>query len=140
MNTNEIQKPLTIGQLSKQTQTPQTTIRYYERRGLLMPSERSQNGYRLYHQDAIDTLSFIKKAQLLDFTLDEIKQLIELQSNHSTSCSEIKKVTEQKIKIIHQKIRTLQAIEGQLQSLSEKCPVEKSITKCPVIKHIARLS
>ena len=70
---------LTIGKLAKESNVKVGTLRYYESRELLVPISRSRSGYRIYDHDSIDRVHFIKKAQSLGFTLDEIAQLLYLQ-------------------------------------------------------------
>jgi len=81
----------TIGQLAKAAKVKVSTIRYYERIGLVLPHLRSPSGYRLYQSQAISTLHFIKNAQHLGFSLEESRALLQLEANTLTNCEDIKK-------------------------------------------------
>ena len=70
-------KTFTIGRLAKQADVGIDTIRFYERRGLLPPPSRTSSGYRLYGEDTITRLRFVRRAKALGFTLDEIENLLQ---------------------------------------------------------------
>lgn len=130
---------LTIGQLAKAAKVKITTIRFYERSGLLAPDARSSAGYRLYTENALTKLRFIKNAQHLGFTLDEIAELIALQSDESVDCNTIKQRTATKLKSVEYKIRSLQQMEKALKALHEKCRGKGPLTDCPVIEALNEL-
>ncbi|MFO0754284.1 MAG: MerR family transcriptional regulator [Thermodesulfovibrionales bacterium] len=77
---------LSIGQLAKQAEVTIDTIRYYERRGLLSPPRRKESGYRQYRADTVLRISFIKHAQALGFSLDEIAELLSLGFDSTAKC------------------------------------------------------
>ena len=78
---------MTIGQLAKATGIPQTTIRFYEREGLLLPEGRSSGNYRLYSRAAAERLTFVRTAQAAGFKLPEVKAILAL-GNRPGSVSE----------------------------------------------------
>src|SRR5881628_277189 len=84
------------------------TLRYYERRGLLVAPRRSDSGYRQYAEDAVGRLRFIKHAQELGFSLREIQELLGLRVRHGAACDAVERKTRQKIEVVQQKIRDLQ--------------------------------
>ena len=73
----------TIGQLGKATDTKVETVRYYERIGLLVPPGRTQGNYRVYGSDALSRLSFIRRARDLGFSLDQVRELLDLADRDS---------------------------------------------------------
>ena len=80
---------LTIGAVARRARVPLDTIRYYERRGLLPPPPRSAGGYRLYSTDAVRRVTFIKRAQALGFTLEEIAELLALRVLPGGNCDAV---------------------------------------------------
>ena len=78
---------VTIGRLASTSGVPATTLRYYEREGLLAATDRSRSGYRLYDEAAVGRLSFIRSAQAVGFTLNDIRELLQLDQD--SSCSEV---------------------------------------------------
>ena len=87
-------KPLLIGQLSKLAGVKPDSVRFYERSGLFPKPERSPSGYRVYKPAAVNRLRFIKKAQALGFSLDEIGRILSLQGQGSTCCESVLAIAE----------------------------------------------
>ena len=81
---------LTIGDVAKQAKVDIETIRYYERRGLLERPPRSVSNYRLYHEDAVRRVRFIKRAQELGLALNDIRGLLSLRAAPGTGCGKIR--------------------------------------------------
>lgn len=122
------------GELAKQAGVNPETLRYYEREGLLPEPERTESGYRLYAQDDVNQVQFIKRAQELGFSLKEIKELLALRLDSNSSAAEVKKLTQEKIQDIDQKIQSLQAMKKILLELATECSGEGSLNHCPIIK------
>src|SRR5438093_9542726 len=99
---------LTIGDVAKRADVPSETLRYYERRGLVARPPRSLSNYRLYPQDTVRRVRFIKHAQALGFSLKEIKQLLSLRAAPQTRCTAVRERALTKIRDIEEKIRALQ--------------------------------
>lgn len=125
---------LMIGAVAKAAGVNIQTVRYYERRRLLLPSDHRSSGYRLYTDDAILKLRFIKKAQELGFTLNEITGLLKLQVSPRSRCSEVKKKAEAKLDDVQDKIRGLRAIESVLLDLIKSCRKNASTERCPILR------
>lgn len=81
---------MTIGKLAKLAEVSADTIRFYEDERLLMPANKTEAGYRLYDEDAVRRLDFIKHAQHCGMTLSEIRQLLELKADDSSCCSDVR--------------------------------------------------
>ena len=79
-------KPLLIGQLAKLAGVKPDSVRFYERSGLLPAAKRTPAGYRIYDEPALKQLRFIKQAQALGFTLDEIKRILSLRGQGKQTC------------------------------------------------------
>ena len=124
---------LTIGKLACQGGVNVMTIRYYEQRGLLTKPSRTASGYRLYADDAVRRLRFIKQAQLLGFSLAEIKDLLSLRMRPDTTCADIRIRAREKITAVEIKIADLQRIKSALTSLASACRGKGPTSKCPIL-------
>jgi Hg(II)-responsive transcriptional regulator len=124
------------GQLAKQTGVNPETIRYYENIGLLPKAARTENGYRIYSEEDIRRIKFIKRAKELGFTLKEIKELLELRFEDIGSCSDVRELAEEKLKDVEQKIKDLEKIKEILKQLIDQCPGKGSISQCPIVSTI----
>lgn len=125
---------LTIGELAKRADTNAVTIRYYEKRGLIAVSERSEGGHRLYPETLMPRLLFILNAKLVGFSLEEIHTLLELQQHKSSSSRLIKQMVLDKMRVIDEKIVALEDIKQLLTELSCQCDGTKTIEECPILE------
>jgi len=126
-------KYLMIGQLAKQAEVNIDTIRYYERRGLLIPTHRKESGYRQYLDDAIVRIRFIKHAKELGFSLDEIAELLSLRLDRTAKCGDIKKRAQKKISEIEGKMQMLERMRVTLVRLMKTCDEGKQVSECPIL-------
>src|SRR3989454_12380279 len=101
---------LTIGQVANAADVNIQTIRYYERRGLFPTPRRAPAGYRQYAGEAVARLRFIKHAQELGFSLQEIQELLALRVRHGAACDVVEQKTRQKIEVVQQRIGDLQRV------------------------------
>jgi len=132
-------KLLTVGRLAERTGVSPDTLRYYEKMGLIRAASRSQSGYRIYGEDAERILQFIKGAKTLNFTLEEIRQLLTLNRSDKATCAEVLQHTTGKIIEAEQKIRELKEVKRILSALVEQCPADgTSVSSCPILGHINR--
>ncbi len=131
---------LKIGELAELSNVSQDTLRYYEKKGLLTPSTRSEAGYRLYSQQSILCIRFILSAKEVGFTLNEIRELLTLEvSKDEASCQEVKLFVEDKINTINQRIREMQTMKKSLQQMSDTCSgSNKSATHCSILKTLSK--
>src|SRR5215471_12837144 len=113
-----------IGQLADETGLSIDTIRFYEKQGLLKRSPRTEGGFRLFGLSDIETLKFVRKAQELGFSLNEIRELLILRSDHVPACSHVKELLEQKLAAVEQRINELQDLERSLKRALQKCKRE----------------
>lgn len=125
---------ITIGKLAKEVGVNIETVRYYERRKLLMPTDRTPSGYRLYDGDALTRMRFIKNAQALGFTLQEIAELLNLRANSAARCGEVQRKAQTKLKQVEHKIRDLQALARPLRDLIQTCQTGQPTDRCPILK------
>ncbi|MCH8221348.1 MAG: helix-turn-helix domain-containing protein [Proteobacteria bacterium] len=124
--------PIGIGALSARTDCKIETIRYYERQGLLPDPPRSAGGHRLYQEDHLKRLTFIRRCRKLGFTMAQIRQLLGLVDEHQYSCQDIKVLTMDHVEEIREKIDHLKRLEQALLQMAAECSGD-SIPSCPVI-------
>ncbi|MCB1772506.1 MAG: heavy metal-responsive transcriptional regulator [Gammaproteobacteria bacterium] len=125
---------ITIGKLAKMGNVGVETLRYYERRGLIEPLRRTDAGYRLYGEDARRRLLFIRRAQTLGFSLDEVAELLSLSSRPSASAADVKQLARAKIDDIEARIRDLDRVRAALSALEDQCPGHAGTTaQCPIL-------
>lgn len=123
-----------IGELADRAGVPVQTIRYYERRGLIPEPPRRESGYRQYSPDYVNRIRFIKKAQQLGFSLEEIAELLALRIKSSESCDEVKSHIDIKLNAIEEKILALQSIGRALEELRTLCDLREPSSECPVLE------
>ncbi len=123
----------TIGKLAKQSGVGAGTLRYYERLGLIVPPQRTAAGYRMYRADAAQRLRFIRRAQTLGFSLEQIAELLALSDNPGAGAAEVKRLTREKIADIEARIRDLERMKQGLKTLEERCPGHGSTANCPIL-------
>ena len=126
--------PLTIGQVGAAAGVNIQTIRYYERRGLFPTPRRTPGGYRQYAEDAVARVRFIKHAQELGFSLQEIQELLGLRVRHGAACDAVERKTRHKIEVVQQKIRDLQRMQHTLERLAAACAVRRPTEDCPILE------
>ena len=122
-----------ISQTAKQAGVNAQTLRYYERRGLLPRPPRRGSGYREYPDDAVRIVRFIKKAQELGFSLDEIEELVRLRGVRRGERHRVRAIAERKVADIDQKIAHLQSMREALTQLVDSCH-HGGAAGCPIIE------
>ena len=127
-------KGLTIGRLAEQAGLGIETVRFYERQGLIPPPPRTASNYRIYPEEEVNRLKFIKRAKDLGFTLNEIKELLALQHDPHATKADIKKRTENKIEVIKKKVRDLSRIQEALEHLAGACDGRGPLSDCPILE------
>ena len=129
--TNQV---LTIGKLAKLAGVNVETIRFYQRRGHLHEPKKPLGGVRHYSESDVSRIHFIKSAQRLGFTLEEISLLLKLEDG--THCVEAKEIAEQKLVNVRSKLADLKSIEKVLSGLVKKCDISRGSVCCPLIDSI----
>ncbi len=127
----------TTGRLAKAADVNVETLRYYEQRGLLPEPPRRDSGYRIYPTESVERLRFIKGAQELGFTLEEIKELLTLRVSETADKGIVRHHAQQKVKQIEVKIRALQEMRDALQHLIHECSGEGPTSDCPILEAMA---
>jgi MerR family transcriptional regulator, copper efflux regulator len=137
----EVNMMLQIGALSDQTGVPTRTIRYYEKIGLLSPASRGENRYRLYDQTDAERLRFIKSARALDFSLQEIAQILAARDHDEPPCGHVMSLIQSHIGEIETRIRELELLKTDLISLysaGQELPEDVNMRSC--VCHLIRIS
>lgn len=109
------------------------TLRFYERRGLLPKPPRRTSGYREFPDDAVRVVRFIKRAQDLGFSLDEVEELLRLRRQSGRNRSRIRAVAERRMRQIERKIAELERMKRALDTLVHACH-EGTALECPIIE------
>ena len=126
-----------IGEAAEQAGVNVQTLRYYERRGLLTKPPRRASGYREFPDDAVRVVRFIKRAQELGFSLDEVEGLLKLRRGSRLNRRQIRSVAERRVRQIEQKISELARMRAALQRLVHACQ-EGTTLECPIIEALDR--
>ncbi len=125
----------TIGQLARRAALAPETLRHYERLGLVEPARRSHSNYRLYDAAALRRLEFIRRAQVLGFSLPEIAQLLGLhaQRDESGDMAQVHAIARQRLLQIEQRMADLRRLHDGLQQLLDACPGHGKLDDCPIL-------
>lgn len=121
----------TIGRLASEAGVNVETVRYYQRRGLLHEPDRPLGGVRRYSEAHTRRLRFIKQAQTLGFSLDEVKDLLALDDG--THCREAARFASRKLATVRDRVRQLRRIERALAALVDQCQCNTGKVRCPLI-------
>ena len=126
---------LTIGLLAHAAEVNVETIRYYQRRGLLEEPAKPPRGRRRYPSAAVRRIRFVKRAQQLGFTLEEVKSLLQLEDDQS--CRETRLLAEQKLLVIERRLADLTRVRRVLKGLIAKCVEGNRPRSCPIIASLS---
>lgn len=127
---------MTIGQASEASGVTAKMIRYYERIGLLQPADRSSSGYRLYGEEDLHTLRFIRRSRDLGFSLEQIADLLALWRDRSRASAEVKALAQRHIDGLKAKIAELQSMVDTLEHLSDHCHGDQR-PDCPILSDLS---
>ena len=128
---NKNQKEITIGALAHAASVNVETVRYYQRKGLIDEPKKPAHGFRKYSPDIVENIKFIKRAQKLGFSLNEIADLLELGSG---SCDDVKIRAEVKRDKIETQIKDLEILRDTLNNLISQCNKGKNKQHCPIVE------
>ncbi|MDB6143168.1 MAG: cu(I)-responsive transcriptional regulator [Pseudomonas sp.] len=126
---------MNIGQAAKNSGLSAKMIRYYESIGLLKAANRTDSGYRLYRNDDLHTLAFIKRSRDLGFSLEEVGKLLTLWQDRGRASADVKALAHEHINALNQKIEELASLRDTLQELVEHCHGDNR-PDCPILKDL----
>ncbi|WP_375199126.1 helix-turn-helix domain-containing protein [Cupriavidus metallidurans] len=127
----------TVGQLAKASQTKAVTIRYYERQGLMREPPRSGGGYRLYNDADLDRLLFIRRSRHLGFSLDSVRELLDLADRSDAPCADVNAKVLEHLRDVRERLAQLRALELELKRLSTCCEGGGVIRDCRIIEALS---
>jgi len=126
---------MTIGRVARRLGIRPSAVRYYERQGLVT-SERLANGYRAYDHEAVDVLRFINRAKALGFSLEEVREILELHRAGGEPCACVTKMIERNLAAINQRIGELSGLRRQLRRLGKNpAGAPRAQVICPIIEN-----
>lgn len=129
-----VKEGLTIGGLADAAGVTVETVRFYQRQGLVPEPERPTGGIRRYGSAAVERLRFIKAAQRLGFTLEDVAELIHLDG---AACSIARLRAKRKLKEVQAKLADLRRMEAALTEVIARCSVSKGKVRCPLLETLA---
>lgn len=128
---------MNIGQAAAASGLPAKTIRYYEDIGLVPPAARRDSGFRDYGTRDVHMLRFLARARSLGFTVHECRQLLALWQDQDRAAGDVKRLTQERIALIDQKIAQLQDLRASLAHLARSCH-GGTRPDCPILDGLAR--
>ena len=126
-----------IGDLAKRTDCKVQTVRYYEGKGLLAEPIRSDANYRLYGEEHVERLRFVRHCRSLDMTLEEIRALLRFKDAPKKTCGEVNTLLDEHIGHVADRIAELKALEKHLKELRNLCRTVQAAKDCVILKTLA---
>ena len=128
---------MNIGQAAKSSGVSAKMIRYYEQTGLIPPADRRASGYRDYSQTEVHMLRFIRRARDLGFSVAEVADLLALWDDRSRQSADVKRVAQQRIGELRERMHDLQQMLDTLQTLVDSCAGDER-PDCPILAGLER--
>ncbi|MGH8066626.1 MAG: heavy metal-responsive transcriptional regulator [Candidatus Entotheonellia bacterium] len=122
----------TIGQLARAASVPTSTVRYYERIGLLRPEARTAGNYRLYDEKALERVHFIRAAQATGFTLEDITALLQLQDATPDVCQDVQTLIEERLGDLEKRMADLRHVQRVLKATLKRCQETQWQGRCQI--------
>ena len=123
---------LSIGEVSRLTHVNIETVRYYERIGIMPAPPRTESGRRVYAEDHLKRLMFVRRSRELGFSLDEVRALLGLVGGHALTCAEVRNMASGHIAHIQNRVKDLKKLERVLTDLVDRCHGKK-VPECPLL-------
>lgn len=127
----------TIGQLAREADVPISTVRYYERRRLLRPDTRSEGNYRLYGDEALERLRFIRSAQAAGFTLSDITTLLRFREGDASPCQDVQDLIKTRLERVRDELDHLKEVETLLKRWMRVCRAAERTGRCGVLEGLS---
>ncbi|MEJ2124621.1 MAG: Cu(I)-responsive transcriptional regulator [Alphaproteobacteria bacterium] len=127
---------MNIGEAATESGVSAKMIRYYESIGLVPKVARTESGYRVYSENDIHTLRFVRRARDLGFSVEQIGELLSLWQNHERASKDVKRVALTHVETLRQKVQELEDMIETLTKLAERCHGDNR-PDCPIIENLA---
>jgi len=127
-----------IGQLAKAARVPTSTLRYYEREGLLKPDARSGANYRLYTQRSLERLEFIRSAQAVGLSLSDVEKMLAAANDSAEPCREVVQLAEKRLAEVRQTLKHLRTVEKTLAKAVKNCCSDDG-GLCSKVAHLKKI-
>ncbi|MHC4414039.1 MAG: MerR family transcriptional regulator [Planctomycetota bacterium] len=127
----------TIGQLAREADVPTSTVRYYERRGLLRADARSEGNYRIYRREALERLRFVRSAQAAGFTLSDISALIRFRDGDVAPCQNVQTLITGRLDQVTGQMDHLEHVQRMLRRWLRVCREAERTGRCGVLEGLA---
>jgi MerR family copper efflux transcriptional regulator len=128
---------MNIGTIARRANLPTKTVRYYADIGLVLPSGRSSAGYRIYSEVELNKLRFVRSARSFGFSVEECRELLGLYEDRDRSSRDVKRMAQQRIKQIEDKMTELQSLHDELARLAESCHGDDR-ADCPILTGLSK--
>lgn len=125
-----------IGEAAAASGVTAKMIRHYESIGLIDPADRTESGYRRYHDEDVNVLRFVKRARMLGFSIDDIRALLALWHDRSRSSAEVKRVALARIAELDDRLAEMQAMRDALHHLARNCRGDDR-PNCSILEDLA---
>lgn len=131
---------LSIGKVARAAGVSVDAVRFYEREGLIPPVQRTESGYRVYGPETVRRLLFIRRAKETGFSLEEIRELLDLRTEPGSPCASVLTLAREKLDLVRAKIRDLRRMEAALEGLVDDCRTPGHGEACPLLERLERES
>ena len=126
----------TIGRLAQEVGVPASTVRYYERSRLLRSDDRTEGNYRIYGPEALERLRFIRAAQAIGLTLEDITTLLDFRDGRTAPCREVQTLIEERLSELKKRLEQLHHVQAILHSSLQMCRRTERRGRCEVIEKL----
>jgi len=126
-----------IGELARTTGTKAETIRYYEREGILPAADRTDSNYRDYSDEHLATLTFVRRARELGFSMAQVRELLALSDHDDKPCEDVDQLVQRQLLEVKRKISDLSALHDELQQMLRSCQADR-IGDCRIVESLGR--
>lgn len=130
----------TIGELAKAAHVATSTVRFYERRKLIKPTTRSAGNYRLYDEESLRRLQFVRSAQAAGFTLSDIALLLRFRDGDPAPCRKVQELTKNRLSRVTEQMKQLRVVEAMLTRWLEACGRTERTGRCGVLDNLSASS
>lgn len=127
-----------IGELALAAGTQIETVRYYERQGLLPEPERTLGNYRIYGDEHLERLSFIRQCRALDMNLEEVRALLQFKDAPQDNCAGVNELLDEHIQHVSERIKELRVLQSTLRALREQCAQPQGTDSCGILTELSK--